>query len=157
MCKICWGITALLVLALLGGIYKFVVQGSTVPSTDNRSAILLEPGERDLVLIEMRAFLTSVQQITQGISAKDMKLVAEAAKHSGSAAVNEVPASLLAKLPLEFKKLGFDTHGKFDQLALDAEQMGDPAHSLQQISTLMNNCLACHQAYRIDPIPMPGN
>lgn len=157
MCKLCWGISALLTLVLLGGIYKFVVQGSTVPATDNRSTILLEPGERDLVLTEMRGFLTSVQQITQGISANDMKLVAAAAKHSGSAAVHEVPASLIAKLPLEFKKLGFDTHGKFDQLALDADQMGDPAQSLQQISTLMNNCLACHLAYRIDPIPTPGN
>lgn len=157
MCKLCWGISALLALVLLGGIYKFVVQGSTVPATDNRSAILLEPGERDLVLTEMRGFLTSVQQIMHGISANDMKLVAAAAKHSGSAAVHEVPASLIAKLPLEFKKLGFDTHGKFDQLALDADQMGDPAQSLQQISTLMNNCLACHQAYRIDPIPTPGN
>jgi hypothetical protein len=156
MCKLCWGISALLTLALFGGIYKFVIQGDTVPSTDGRSALLLEPGERDLVLTEMRSFLTSVQQITQGISANDMKLVTEAAKRSGSAAVHEVPASLIAKLPLEFKKLGFDTHGKFDQLALDAEQVSDPAHALQQISTLMNNCLACHQTYRIDPIPAPG-
>lgn len=156
-CKICWSITALLIFALVGGVYKFMVQGSVTTSTDGRNALMLEPVERDLVLAEMRGFLTSVQQIAQGISVQDMKLVSEAAHRVGTAAAQEVPASLMGKLPLEFKKLGFDTHNKFDELALDAEQIGDPAHSLQQLSALMNNCLACHQAYRIDPIPAPGN
>lgn len=157
MCKLCWSITFLLMLVILGGVYKFMVQGSTVAASDGRNALMLEPVERDLVLAEMRAFLTSVQQITQGVSAQDMKLIAEAGRKVGTAAAQEVPASLMGKLPLEFKKLGFDTHSKFDELALDAEQVGDSAHSLQQLSTLMNNCLACHQTYRIDPIPAPGN
>ena len=46
--------------------------------------------------------------------------------------------------------LGFDTHRKFDTLALDAEQLGDPDHSLEQLAELMSNCVACHAAYRID-------
>ncbi len=156
MCKLCWSVAALLILALLGGAYKFMIQGSVAPSSDGRSALRLEPAERDLVLAEMRAFLTSVQQITQGVSAQDMKMIAEASRKVGTAAAHEVPASLMGKLPLEFKRLGLDTHSKFDEMALDAEQLGDPAHSLQQLSAVMNNCLACHQAYRIDPIPAPG-
>ncbi|QLQ32040.1 MAG: cytochrome c [Candidatus Thiothrix singaporensis] len=155
MCKLCWGVSAILVLALLGGAYKFIVQGSAIPAPDGRNAIMLESGERDLVLTEMRGFLTSVQQITQAVSERDMKLIAEAASKSGAAATHAVPASLMGKLPLEFKKLGLDTHGKFDELALDAQQLGDPTHSLQQLSALMSNCLACHQAYRIDPTPAP--
>ncbi|NOY15605.1 MAG: cytochrome c, partial [Gammaproteobacteria bacterium] len=54
------------------------------------------------------------------------------------------------KLPLAFKKLGFDTHAKFDQLAMDANDLGDRDHTLQQLSTLMENCVACHAAYRIN-------
>lgn len=152
MCRLCWGISFLLVISLFAGIYKFGIQGSTAPSTDGRNALLLPPEERDLVLAEMRGFLISVQQITEGISAKDMKLVAEAASKVGASTAQEVPASLMGKLPLDFKKLGLDTHEKFDVLALDAKQVGDPNHSLQQLSKLMNNCLACHQIYRIDPI-----
>ncbi|HID48188.1 MAG TPA: hypothetical protein EYP40_00985, partial [Chromatiales bacterium] len=42
---------------------------------------------------------------------------------------------------------------QFDQLALDAEQLGDPAHALAQLSTLMQNCVACHAVYRIEVDP----
>ena len=48
--------------------------------------------------------------------------------------------------------LGFDTHRRFDQLALDAEQLGDTQHSLQQLAKLMANCVSCHASYRIDSI-----
>ena len=132
--------------------YKFIIAGSTLPATDGREALLLEPGERDLVLAEMRQFLASVQGITDGLTGKDMQRVAEAARGVGAAAQQAVPASLVGKLPLEFKQFGFDTHRKFDLLALDAEQLEDPEHTLQQLSELMNNCVACHATYRIDSL-----
>jgi hypothetical protein len=141
---------AVLVLIIAAGAYKFVIQGSVEESQDGRLAIQLDTGERDLVLAEMRAFLESVQQITQAITEKDMQGVAEQARKVGRAAQGEVPGSLMGKLPLEFKKLGFDTHSRFDQLALDAEQLGDEQHSLTQLSVLMKNCVACHAVYRIE-------
>jgi len=125
-----------------------VIQGDVKPSSDGRAAIQLTNTERDLVLGEMRVFLESIQNISAGISEKDMQLVAEHARKSGNNAQREVPGSLVGKLPLGFKKLGFDTHAKFDQLALDAEQLGDPEHTLSQMSTLLSNCVACHAAYR---------
>ena len=132
-------------------VYKFIISGETVPASDGRQALLLAPGERDLVLGEMRVFLQSVQQITQGVNDNNMDVIVAAAKQVGAAAQQAVPASLIKKLPLEFKKLGFDTHSKFDQLALDAEQFGDTKVVLEQLTGLMNNCVACHGAYRIDP------
>lgn len=147
MSKICSGVIALLLLVIAGGVYKFIFQGSASEGTDGRMAIHLTFGERDLVLTEMRAFLESVQQVTKGISADDMKLVAESARKSGKAAQGAVPGTLVGKLPLAFKKLGFDTHGKFDQLALDAEEFGDSGHALSQLATLMENCVACHAVY----------
>ena len=71
----------------------------------------------------MREFLTSVQQITKGISENDMKLVVDYARKVGRAAQGEVPGTLMAKLPMQFKQLGFDTHTKFDQLAMDTEDL----------------------------------
>jgi len=61
-----------------------------------------------------------------------------------------VPGTLMGKLPIELKKLGFDTHTKFDQMAMDAEELGDGSHALEQLATLMQNCVACHSAYRLD-------
>ncbi len=150
MCKLCWTISIVLavITAYMG--YKFVLSGEVAPSTDGRQAILLEEPERDLVLSEMRMFLSSVQKITEGVSKNDMEIVVKAAREVGLAAQQAVPGSLMGKLPLSFKKLGFDTHSKFDALALDAKDLGDPQHVLEQLSTLMNNCVACHSTYKIN-------
>jgi hypothetical protein len=113
----------------------------------------LTPGERDLVLAEMRAFLQSVQGITQGLGEGDLRRAAAAARAVGSAAAGEVPLSLMTKLPLGFKELGLSTHRAFDQLALDAEQLGDPGQTQAQLADLLGNCVGCHAAYRIDPEP----
>ena len=150
MSKKCSGIVVLLFLVIAGGIYKFIFQGSVSVNADGRTAIHLNYEERNLVLAEMRAFLTSVQQITKGISEKDMKLVVDSARKVGRAAQGEVPGTLMAKLPMQFKQLGFDTHTKFDQLAMDTEDLGDSNHALSQLSILMQNCVSCHAAYRID-------
>jgi len=142
----------LLLVAVSGAVYKFGISGSTVAATDGRTAIVLEPGERDLVLAEMRAFLESVQAITEAVGEGDVGKIAAAARKVGAEAQQAVPASLMGKLPLGFKQMGLDTHRKFDRLALDAEEFGDPATSLQQLSELMTNCVACHSAFRLDTL-----
>ena len=152
MCKSCWAVSGILLVAILVMSYKFVLTGSVEPSTDGRQAIVLEEAERNLVLGEMRMFLSSVQKIPQSIAKEDMTTVINAAREVGLAAQQQVPGSLMKKLPLAFKKLGFDTHKKFDTLALDAKDLGDPQHALQQLSTLMNNCVACHSSYQIKSI-----
>lgn len=138
----------LVVLGWLG--YQVIFVGETRPAEDGRSALLLEPGERDLVLAEMRAFLESVQIITQAVSDGNLDQAAEAARRVGMDAAHQVPVSLMAKLPIGFKQLGHATHGAFDQLALDAEQLGDAAHTLGQLADLQANCVGCHTAFRIE-------
>lgn len=150
MSKKCTVVIAFLVLVIVGGIYKFIFQGSVSESTDGRIAVHLDAGETDLVLMEMRMFLEAVQQIVKGVNENDMRLVAEAARRVGKAAQEAVPGTLMGKLPIELKKLGFDTHTKFDQLAMDAEDLEDSSHALAQLSILMQNCVACHTAYRLD-------
>ena len=118
-------------------------------------AIELTETERDLVLTEMRGFLISVQTISEAIADDKMEMATKAAKKSGSAAQGTVPLSLVSKLPNEFKKLGFDTHQQFDQLAMDSEQLGDNAHTLKQLSTLMKNCITCHAGYKLVAITEP--
>lgn len=148
--KLSWAISGLLLIAVVLMAYKFILGGSVAPSSDGRQSIQLDAPERDLVLGEMRVFLTSLQQITEGLSKEDMSQVITAARQVGAAAQQAVPGSLVGKLPLAFKRLGFDTHKRFDLLALDAESLGDPQHTLQQLAELTSNCVACHAIYRMD-------
>ncbi len=150
MCKVCWSITGVLLVVIIGMGYKFIIQGNVAQLDDNRVAIQLTKSERDLVLTEMRIFLQSVQQITNGISNDELTLAADSARQSGSSAQIAVPGTLIGKLPIGFKKLGFDTHAKFDELALDAEQLGDSGHTLSQLNSLLENCVSCHAAYRFE-------
>ena len=150
MCKTCWSIAIIMSLVTVGMAYKFIIQGEVIEEPDSRTTILLTQKERDLVLFEMRVFLQSVQQITSGISADDMNLVASSARKSGRNAQIAVPGTLIGKLPIAFKKLGFDTHAKFDELALDAEQLGDGEHTITQLGTLLKNCVACHSAFKFN-------
>ncbi len=149
MCKLCWGLLAAFLLILAGAAYKVIVLGNVQVAPDGRQALLLEESERDLVLKEMRDFLAAAQAILAASNRGDMAAVAEAASRVGMGTARDVPVALMAKLPLEFKKLGFDTHGKFDALALDARQLGDSQHAREQLAELMGNCVACHAAYRI--------
>jgi hypothetical protein len=129
--------------------YLFVIKGSVAESDDGRTAILLSTGERDLILGEMRLFLETVQAITMGVVNKDMKGVYESAHKVGMASAGEVPASLMGKLPLEFKKLGMSTHKAFDALAMEAQEFGDEKVVLKKLGELINNCTTCHASYRL--------
>ena len=119
---------------------------------DKRKKLYLNEEERSHVLAEMRMFLTSVQQITRGVSEEDMKRVIEYAKKSGRAGGGGAPSTLGKKLPKQFRILGLQTHTKFDQLAMDAADLEDPGHALSQLSSLMKNCISCHASYQIEVI-----
>ncbi|MBE9561730.1 MAG: hypothetical protein IMF12_02535 [Proteobacteria bacterium] len=150
MCKKCWFFVIILLTSLSGMTYKFVFQGSVNLSDDGRLAIQLEPQERDLVLSEMRAFLVAIQQITNGIVKQNMQAVAKSARKVGLTTQRNVPGSLIGKLPIKFKKMGLDTHKQFDILALDAVELEDSEHTLSQLNTLMQNCIACHAGYKFE-------
>jgi hypothetical protein len=146
--KILWAIICMLVIVLIAVAYKFV-QGSVAVSDDARVEVVLTKDERNLILSEMRNFLISTQQISEAITNDDMALVATLAKSAGMAAEANTPGSLLAKIPLSMKTLGFDTREKFDKIAIDAERLKIPMHSRRQLDQLMKNCIACHSSFKI--------
>lgn len=126
---------------------------ATVMAVDQRADIRLAAEQREVVLTEMRGFLSAVQQITDALARQDMKAVAVAARSVGSAATHDMPASLKQALPLEFKQLGFSVHHDFDQLAMDAESIGDVRHSMTQMSGILQKCVACHATYQLNVKP----
>jgi len=116
---------------------------------DQRAPLVLLDAERHIVLEEMRNFLAVLQIITDALPREDMKEIARAARTMGSGAANEIPPATVAKLPEEFKVLAGGVHTSFDLIALDAESLADPKHTLTQMSELLQKCNACHGIYQI--------
>ncbi|HEY0721797.1 MAG TPA: hypothetical protein VGE50_11160 [Gammaproteobacteria bacterium] len=153
-----WAAVALLSLILNGALlYTFLIAGKTeqnAEAADPRTAIILNDDERALVLTEMRAFLSAVQTMNTALAAGDLAQVEKSALSVGQAAAQTVPPALMAKLPMQFKQLGLSTHQGFDQLAMDARDLGDSQHTLQQLGQLMNNCVACHATFQLRALPV---
>lgn len=129
--------------------------GAADVGKDERVKLVLEPHERHLVLLEMRNFLLALQTMTDSLTSKDMKTVAAAARTMGSGAANEIPPQTVAKLPDTFKMLAGTVHSTFDVIALDAESLGDPDHTLRQVGSLLQTCNACHGIYQVEAQPFP--
>lgn len=115
---------------------------------DERTALKLSEAERTAVLAEMRGFLESVQGVVGALAGGKPAAAAEPAKRSGMGATHAMPKSLMGKLPMEFRKLGMDTHQKFDALALEAQGIGDTGTMLKQLDAVLANCNGCHAGYR---------
>lgn len=141
---------------LLNGtlLYRFLIAGETHPGQDRRITLVLEEGERDVVLTEMRQFLIAVRDITEAANEDNMEKLAGHARAVGTTAAAAVPASLMGKLPIKFKQLGLETHNGFDAIAMDAESLGDAPHAMEQLANLLDNCIACHSTFQIRTAPV---
>lgn len=118
-------------------------------AADTRVVLELTPTERAMILEEMRLFLDGVQKMTGALAKPDMPAVADAARGLGQKMVHEVPPALRAKLPQEFRQLGFSVHREFDQIALDADGLKDVSYSLNQLSDTLKQCVSCHSTYQV--------
>lgn len=127
----------------------FFIRGNTVAGSDNRTAVVLNPGERDLILLEMRGMLSSTHGVLDGLSRGDLKQVAQAARAAGMVAAADVNPALMGKLPLPLKQLGMSVHREMDELAAAAES-GKPVAELQQMLVgTLSKCVACHAEWQI--------
>ena len=149
MARLGWILFLIMTLIASGLTYKFIISGETEVAPDGRTSLLLKESERNFLLDEMRNFLIAVQQITDGIEKDDMTQIASAAKKVGAGDLAHVPAGLMGKLPLAAKTMGLSTHKAFDQLAMDAEQLGDKDHVLSQLNQILPTCTACHALYKV--------
>lgn len=121
---------------------------ATTPK-DERHVITLTAEERDFVLAEMRNFLDSVHGIVDAVASGRPGDAANAARRSGMHVMRKAPQSMMGKMPMEFRKLGMDTHQRFAAIAEEATAMADDKKILKQLADMLANCGACHQGYRI--------
>lgn len=139
---ILWSIT-------LGTFAKFFISGSTSVSTDNRLAVHLSPSEKDIVLGEMRAVLTALNATLKALGKEDFKESSIAAKKAGAGMAVDINPVLMAKLPLEFKKLGMSMHGDFDKFSSDLDKGMTQKEAVARMGEITNKCVACHATYRL--------
>lgn len=144
-----WIAIGLLLAVIIGIGLKVIVLGSTTEGDDGRTAVILTHSERQAVLGEMRMLLEASQSIVEALANDDLATVEKTARPLGATAIATVDFSLRAKLPLEFKKLGFGTHHAMDDIANMAKEK-KPAKTIQlKLAETMNNCIACHAMYQL--------
>lgn len=145
-------VALLLWLATIAVFSWFFVRGNTTTGTDGRTAIVLAPAERGLILSEMRGLLGGVHGILDGLNRNDPQQVANAARAVGMAAAADVNPALMAKLPLPFKRLGMSVHSDMDALAAAAEN-GKPPKELQGMLTgTLAKCVSCHSSWQLKAV-----
>ena len=147
--RACLATIAALVAVIAVLVYMFVVAGSTIAGDDDRTAVILAPGERAFMLREMRGFVAGIAQLTDALSRNDMPAAASAAATMGAARAHDVPVAMMGKLPIGFKELAFGVHRGFDAMAADARHLADREHMLGQLAGVLGQCAACHERYQI--------
>ena len=125
------------------------INSNANPSMDTREELFLADDDIAYMNKEMQRFLYVIQQVTEGMKNNDMSQISHAAKAMGTSSVRQVPGDLKSALPMDFKKMGYATRRTFEQLAMDAEQLGDKEHTLSQLNEILTLCTACHSRYKV--------
>ncbi len=141
-------VALLLWVATVAVLLWFFLRGSTAADTDNRTAIMLHPAERALLLSEMRDLLVATQGVLAGANQRNLALIAKAARAGGMAGTAEANPALMAKLPLEFKALNMNVRHEMDQIAKAAEDGRHTGELLKMTSDTLTKCVACHAAWQ---------
>ena len=127
----------------------FFIRGSTTAGTDGRTAVMLQVGERDLILSEMRGLLSATQGILEGVNQSDMQRVIKASSAAGMVVAADGSPALMAKLPIELKSLGMSVHRDMDTIAKTAESKAPAPEILKMLSNTLTKCVACHSAWQL--------
>lgn len=138
-------------LVTMGLLAWLFVKGWTTGAVDQRTAIILAPSERDVILSEMRMLLKAVHGVVTGLgeSETDWKGMQAAARSAGVGMAADVEPALMAKLPLAFKQMGMSIHRDMDALADAVIQKETPQQILQRLSSMTARCTTCHDMFQL--------
>ena len=120
-----------------------------VSAIDDRVPINVDAATRFAVLTEMRTMLNAVQGIVGGAAQGDTAAMRRSATSAGVAAASEAGEDVAAQLGAEFVQLGMRTHTTFDSLATDVAGGKSRDAVLSRLSTVMGNCVGCHNQFRL--------
>jgi len=116
---------------------------------DQRQVLLLNEMQRDHLLGEMRLLLTGTGAILEALSQGDMTAVVRHARSLGMDMPHKMEGHMEHVMPEQFMRMGMAVHQAFDKIAQDAESGKDTTHILQQLSSALGRCTACHAIYQV--------
>lgn len=123
---------------------------------DGRIAIPVPTAARAAVRTEMRQMLTALNEVLRAVPQGDPGATAAAARRGGMAIAVDTDPALEARFPPEFLRLGVSTHEQFDAIAAAAEGGAPRDTIVARLGRLTGSCVACHEAYRLEPEPTDG-
>jgi len=132
--------------------YILLFTGTELVKTpdDNRTLVKYAPDLRELVMTEMRDYLVVMSEIQQGIAENNPEKIYTAAEREGQIAIDDTPIRLLKLSPLACKTMGFQGHHLFQAIADSAKTNYNPKTTIRQMAELTNNCIACHNTYKVE-------
>ena len=121
------------------------------PAVDVRQRVEIPRAQRNEILAEMRGMLESLRGILFGLAIGDLAAVRKAAAASSVEA--SANPELDRRLPKVFLQFRFQTHDGFNSLADEARSGSAQAVLLTKVAGITNNCVGCHQAFRVVEAP----
>ncbi len=116
---------------------------------DQRNLVVLRPGERVLLLKDMRNYLRGVQALNLSLAREDFEGVEQTARALGRIAIYDMKPHMTPSLVPTFRRLAVEVHEGFEQLADTATTTRDSKVLLESLGQLMDRCIACHDTFRV--------
>lgn len=114
---------------------------------DTRIIISLTAEQRLHVLDEMNQFLLSTQEIVEGLSSNDPELVQSAV--ADGLGRGQGQGLMKGALPPEFRQMGSAMKVELKKIDSLSKAGADNAEILDQLSSTLMYCSACHGSYQI--------
>lgn len=128
--------------------YKFIYDGNVATSTEDRIAVVLTAAEKAKVLAEMRGLLETSQAVLLAASSGNVASIPDIVRPFGMAATENESITMVAKLPLKLKTMGFDAHRAMDDIGEMAENGATGNEIVATLAGAMTLCITCHATYR---------
>ena len=127
---------------------------ASLQADDGRQAVELPDMMREHMLSNMRDHLLALEEITRYLASQQYDEAAEVAENRlGMSSMALHGASHLGKfLPKEMGAIGTNMHraaSRFALAAKDAELDGGLSKAFSALSEVMQQCVACHAAYKV--------
>lgn len=137
----------------LGGLL-LLASPAHATATAARQKVAMPPMMQEHMLDNMRDHLHALQEIQAALAKKDFAKAADIAEQRvGMSSLERHGAAHMAPyMPKPMQDIGLQMHraaSRFSRTAQDAAVKADMAPVLEDFSTLLRQCVACHDAYRL--------
>ena len=123
------------------------------PKVDTRQVVDFPSAARRATLADMRSHLETMGEIQSALSKSEFELAAHLAENKlGLSSMHGDMNDSARYMPKRMREMGYAMHQSASQFAVaaqDASVGGDVRPALAALSTVTQNCVACHAIYRL--------